>query len=61
MFPHPTKVKESAWTLVKASWEGLEPGQEYEFKAGNSPTWKFRTAPANLEKGMKFAAGGFVS
>jgi len=58
VFPHPTKVKESAWQLVKGTWEGLEPGQKYEFKIGNSPTWKFRTAPAQLEPGLTFAAGG---
>jgi len=58
VFPHPTKVKESAWLLVKGAWEGLEPGQVYEFKTGKSPVWKFRTAPAQLEPGLTFAAGG---
>jgi len=58
VFPHPTKVKESAWLLVKGTWEGLEPGQEYEFKTGNSRVWKFRTAPTQLQPGLIFAAGG---
>ncbi|MEY5062691.1 MAG: hypothetical protein RLZZ112_655 [Verrucomicrobiota bacterium] len=58
VFPHPTKVKASAWLLVKGRWEGLEPGQEYEFRTGESPVWKFRTAPAQLEPGLTFAAGG---
>ena len=58
LFPHPTKVKESAWLIVKGTWEGLEPGQVYEFRTGDSPVWKFRTAPAQLEPGLTFAAGG---
>ena len=58
VFPDPVKVKESAWLLVKGTWEGLEPGQEYEFRTGESPVWKFRTAPAQLQPGLTFAAGG---
>ncbi|MEY5062392.1 MAG: hypothetical protein RLZZ112_356, partial [Verrucomicrobiota bacterium] len=58
VFPHPTKVKESAWLLVKGTWEGLEPGQEYDFRTGDSPVWKFRTAPTQLEPGLTFGVGG---
>ena len=58
VFPDAVKVKESAWTRLKVTWEGLEPGQEYVFRAGESPEWRFRTAPAKLEEGVKFAAGG---
>jgi len=58
LFPHPTKRKASEWVFLRVRWEGLEPGRTYEFKTGDSPVWKFRTAPAQLEPGMTFAAGG---
>jgi hypothetical protein len=58
IFPHPTKRKASEWVLLRVRWEGLEPGRDYEFRTGESPTWKFRTAPAQQEPGLTFAAGG---
>ncbi len=57
-FPDPQKSGLPRWALVKANWTGLEPGKEYVFRVGDSPEMKFRTAPANLEKGLTFAEGG---
>ena len=60
-FPDPQKSGLPRWALVKAAWTGLEPGKEYEFKVGDSPGMKFRTAPAKLEGSLVFAEGGDVS
>ena len=58
-FPDPKKSGLPRWTVVKAGWEGLEPGGEYVFRVGESPEMKFRTAPARLEEGgLTFAEGG---
>ena len=57
-FPDPKKSGLPRWAVVKASWEGLEPGSEYVFRVGDSPEMKFRTAPAKLEEGLTFAEGG---
>ena len=57
-FPDPQKSGLPRWALVKANWMGLEPGKEYVFRVGDSPEMRFRTAPANLEKGFTFAEGG---
>ena len=59
-FPHPTKVKESAWLTLKVSWSNLEPGTDYVFTIGNSPEMKFRTAPAKLKGPLVFVEGGDV-
>lgn len=59
-FPDPQKSGLPRWALVKAAWTGLEPGKEYEFKVGDSPGMKFRTAPAKLEGSLVFAEGGDV-
>lgn len=59
-FPDPDKSGLPRWVLVKAKWEGLEPGGEYLFKIGDSPEAKFRTAPGQAGGGMTFVEGGDV-
>ena len=59
-FPDPKKNGLSRWAVVKAIWQGLEPGKEYVFKIGDSPEMKFRTAPAKLDGTLVFAEGGDV-
>lgn len=59
-FPDPQKSGLPRWVLVKAGWEELEPGKEYEFMVGDSPGMRFRTAPAKLEGSLVFAEGGDV-
>ena len=57
-FPDPKKSGPPRWALVKAVWDGLVPGGEHEFRLGDSPVMRFRTAPAKLEKDFVFAEGG---
>ncbi len=48
--------------VYRAQLDGLEPGTEYRFNLGGvSPTFRFRTAPANLDEPIRFVAGGDAS
>jgi len=59
-FPDPEKMGLPRWTLVKARWNKLEPGETYLFKIGASPEAKFQTAPLKIEKELVFVEGGDV-
>jgi acid phosphatase type 7 len=59
-FPDPEKIGRPRWTLVRARWDGLEPGGEYLFRVGSSPEAKFCTAPENIGSGVTFVEGGDI-
>lgn len=59
-FPDPEKMGRPRWTLVRARWDGLEPGGEYLFRVGNSSEAKFCTVPENIGSGVTFVEGGDI-
>lgn len=59
-FPDPEKMGLPRWTLVKACWNRLDPGQTYLFTIGDSPEANFRTAPNKIEPELVFVEGGDV-
>jgi len=59
-FPDPEKLGRPRWTLVRARWDQLAPGEMYLFKIGDSPEAKFRTAPGEIGSGVTFVEGGDV-
>lgn len=44
----------------KATLDHLEPNTEYAFKVGDSPTYRFRTAPTTLTEPLRFVIGGDI-
>lgn len=47
--------------IHKVNLDFLDPGTEYRFRIGADPKiYRFRTAPANLDEGLRFIIGGDV-
>jgi len=59
-FPDPEKLGRPRWTLVRARWDQLPPGEMCLFKIGDSPEAKFCTAPGEIGNGVTFVEGGDV-